>query len=145
MIRDHYNDPSFFAADLLRLEGLLTQKLKEITQEKLETLGAWRLGDPIHDPQVIIDLLTLNLSAAVTVYLDDSQRISGYLESLQWRRNNMIYLYIEARTGCSVIVGERIERIPFLWYGQQHHKRMDLTIERVKLPSGWFSNHDGTF
>jgi hypothetical protein len=63
LIRGHCDDASFRDTDLVDLQESVPQKLTEMTYEKLELLGTWRIGDDIPDRQIIIDTLISNLLA----------------------------------------------------------------------------------
>ena len=60
----------------------IKQKPRETVQRNLQSLTRWGLGDPVRHLEIILNILTLNLSAAVIGRLPGGQNIAGSLESL---------------------------------------------------------------
>jgi hypothetical protein len=140
LLRGYCDNSSFNFTDLAEIQELANSLLRERVQNAARVLSAWQLADPVDDLEVIVNILTLNLSAAVTVEYEKGQNIDGHLESLRLLPNDILEMFIEANDGFSIIVGERIEQIPFLWAERQGAIKMTIDVGDLELPAYWFSD-----
>jgi hypothetical protein len=109
---------------------------KEIQEASL-VLPAWILSNPTDSfAEIVLGLLVLNIGAPVSVS-HKGKEIEGHLEYFRRRPCGRYELFIEG-SGLSVIVTERIERIPFLWMGDSRNSRLEISIAG-ELPLFWFS------
>lgn len=111
LIRGYRSDAKFDTCFLQNMYELVKEELKDTVRRNLQSLTGWRLGDPIHH-LIILNILTLSLSAAIFVQLFDSQEIAGSLESLKRSVDDMVKLFTQGPDGRAVVVEERIS---FLW------------------------------
>lgn len=137
--RNHLIDPSFHAEELLDLYESAVQRLTDEIRKRIKQLDAWRPGDYV-DPHIVFALLILSLSAPAIAHLPEGQRVSSYLKSLVLGPGNMVAMCIQAYGHPSVVLTERVERIPFLRSAPQGQMKVDMTFTKFQLPPGWFSD-----
>jgi hypothetical protein len=85
---------------------LVKEDLHDKVQSDLRLFVKWRLGDPIHHPNLILSILTLSLSAKIDVQLPEGLIIAGTLESVRRCGDDMVALVAQCCDGRILVITE---------------------------------------
>jgi hypothetical protein len=123
-----------------------TQHMRKILQESFEDteqLVAEMLlsesADYVCKTALNVLIMCMTIGARFKIQDHLGQAVTGNLEHVQERPNDMVDLYFEVSDGPSIIFGGRLEALPFIWAAGSTRPKITLLEDGLELPPLWFS------